>query len=1137
MAGADATLKIDINISQVEKKLSKTEQRLKKVKDLAASLGKAETALFDGRSIKGGNKALEELAGKLKAASQHTFKFANNIAGLDKQIGKLQSVIRSAKTDTDEFKDAIAAAERAQMSLFRARGSVMKTRGQNLMGGLTGDLPGKLIADSSSVFRSIDALSNYRTELTRLFNAVEIGSPVFKKLEAEIKKVDAQLSKPKKAPNITRGIGGLVGREQALKEAIRLQDQLDSSAVGYKDAVLGVRKAQEAYNRELAQSIRQQRFVNAGVIAQKAALSGVIGLLKNIPRGIGDIGKLLGGGFGKPAALLGGTAGAAGIIAVSRKIGEIIQQLPLLKQGWKDNIEVTARYVAGATEGISSIILAYTGLSTVLGGAQWVIGAVRGFAEFESAAARVIWSVEGNITRAFSAFGRLSRELPQLAQAIAMTMPQALGGLGVGGSWQDYMAEGSQAGKIADALGGGAGRGEERRYTRQGPTQLQNAQQDLTRINQMLEQRNTTEKDYVALLKKQQDAKARISSLENEIRQKQVEAGTPVEEVYKKEINAADAAIKEIDKLRNRSVQNAIDANDQINKEDKDAFLRRYKEEETAAKKLANEKKKQEADLRRDRLKNIRDAQNAEEQRQRRMGRLRENLMLGAGFPMLFGGGLGAVAGGTLGAVSQTFMGSEGGFGSQILLSALGQRIDEFVSKTAQLGQAFNKINPNVDAVIASLGETNTAYGKHIEMVKEIKGEEAAMTVARERLMRIVGADGVQAFEQFGEETQQLGNEWTKVVTNLQAGIAGLINSSGILKNLIDMIGKKPLVERAFESVQKGTASEETKSLVERMQAAGTGLGPLKGMIFKNADRLEDLQDLVAESQIKDEAAALNAPLFTSASALDANIEEQIRHLERSLSLGTKRAEREKEIDEYFRSQGKNLETITQKQRDDVAVQLEKRDSLKEQLEVWGQIKDVIAGGLTNAITGLIDGTKSLGEALGGILKQIGQILMQKALTSWIGGLNFGSGGVASGGTGAMVARDNAMYGNTFPAGSFSTGGMVTRPTLGLVGEAGEDEYIIPASKMASSMQRYSAGARGEAVIPGTGSSYAGSGGSSTTVNYSGPILNFNSEEFVPKSAVGQIIATATARGASVGESRTISSLRNSRSRRSSLGL
>ena len=41
----------------------------------------------------------------------------------------------------------------------------------------------------------------------------------------------------------------------------------------------------------------------------------------------------------------------------------------------------------------------------------------------------------------------------------------------------------------------------------------------------------------------------------------------------------------------------------------------------------------------------------------------------------------------------------------------------------------------------------------------------------------------------------------------------------------------------------------------------------------------------------------------------------------------------------------------------------------------------------------------------------------------------------------------------------FSSGGYVTRPTVGLVGEAGEDEYIIPASKMAASMQRYSAGA------------------------------------------------------------------------------
>ena len=109
---------------------------------------------------------------------------------------------------------------------------------------------------------------------------------------------------------------------------------------------------------------------------------------------------------------------------------------------------------------------------------------------------------------------------------------------------------------------------------------------------------------------------------------------------------------------------------------------------------------------------------------------------------------------------------------------------------------------------------------------------------------------------------------------------------------------------------------------------------------------------------------------------------------------------------------------------------------------------------------------------------------------------------------------------------------------MGLVGEAGEDEYIIPASKMAQTMPRYSAGARGEAVIPGTGQSSAGgAAGSSTTVNYSGPILNFNSEEFVPKSAIGQIINSAASKGASAGEARTLSTLRNSRSTRSRIGM
>ena len=206
-------------------------------------------------------------------------------------------------------------------------------------------------------------------------------------------------------------------------------------------------------------------------------------------------------------------------------------------------------------------------------------------------------------------------------------------------------------------------------------------------------------------------------------------------------------------------------------------------------------------------------------------------------------------------------------------------------------------------------------------------------------------------------------------------------------------------------------------------------------------------------------------------------------------------------------------------------------DSIDKVGVKWEQIRETIASGLTSAIEGLISGTKSLGESLAGIAKQIASMYLKSAILSFLPG---GNTVAAAAGT-VNSAEGRYMENGIKP---FASGGMATRPTLGLVGEAGEDEYIIPASKMAASMPRYSAGARGEAVIPGTGSSYAGGGtGGSTTVNYSGPILNFNSEEFVPKSAVGQIIATATSRGAKAGEARTLSSLQNSRSRRSNLGL
>jgi len=531
--------------------------------------------------------------------------------------------------------------------------------------------------------------------------------------------------------------------------------------------------------------------------------------------------------------------------------------------------------------------------------------------------------------------------------------------------------------------------------------------------------------------------------------------------------------------------------------------------------------------------------------------RFRENLMLGAGFPMLFGGGLGGVGGGIAGAIAQK---GGKGFGAQILLSAIGTQIDQFVGKISELGQAFNKFTPNVNAIVEAMAVGGTALGQQIEAYVKVADKTDALSEASRQMARIIGAEGVQGLKEWGEATTKWKNDFDRAILGIQATLARFAVWVANRFNLLDRDGG--LGGRTRTTTKAGTdkimnnLQQKIESIVDAPFDRDKGV-TVDGQTFEN--KTEAINYIMGLKQERQKVLDLeNAGLLVQKTVNQItkdqlqDLTEQRQVLEDTLQGGTTHAEIEKRMRAITKEVlGDNKElTAVQKtqienQRVKVTEAVKEEERLRAQLELWDQIKNTIASGLTNAITGLIEGTKTLGEALAGILKQIGQILMQKALTSMLGNISFGGGGVTTGSVSDLPKVATAAQGAYFMNGikPFSTGGITTKPTLGLIGEAGESEYIIPASKMASSMQRYSAGARGEAVIPSTGSSYAGGGGSSTTVNYSGPILNFNSEEFVPKSAVGQIIATATARGASVGESRTISSLRNSRSRRSSLGL
>jgi TP901 family phage tail tape measure protein len=81
------------------------------------------------------------------------------------------------------------------------------------------------------------------------------------------------------------------------------------------------------------------------------------------------------------------------------------------------------------------------------------------------------------------------------------------------------------------------------------------------------------------------------------------------------------------------------------------------------------------------------------------------------------------------------------------------------------------------------------------------------------------------------------------------------------------------------------------------------------------------------------------------------------------------------------------------------------------------------------------------------------------------------------------------------PVKRFAQGGFVSRPTLGLIGEAGESEYIVPESKAAGFVSNYLSGVRGASAVAATPT---GSTGGSTTINVTtGPVMEFDGQRYV----------------------------------------
>jgi hypothetical protein len=201
------------------------------------------------------------------------------------------------------------------------------------------------------------------------------------------------------------------------------------------------------------------------------------------------------------------------------------------------------------------------------------------------------------------------------------------------------------------------------------------------------------------------------------------------------------------------------------------------------------------------------------------------------------------------------------------------------------------------------------------------------------------------------------------------------------------------------------------------------------------------------------------------------------------------------------------------------------------------------------AFQDIINGSASAEEALAGMMKSIGenfvnmavQIIAQQMTMIILGTILKALGIGTSGGGGGSFPSADVSLAKYAPLTPFADGGFVTGPTRAMVGEGGEPEYIIPASKMQAAMSRYASGARGESVIPDTGGTVAGGTTTATaptgTIDIRYTVERINSVDYVTADQFQRGMAQAAQQGAAQGEQRTLRRLQQSRTTRSRLGM
>ena len=445
-----------------------------------------------------------------------------------------------------------------------------------------------------------------------------------------------------------------------------------------------------------------------------------------------------------------------------------------------------------------------------------------------------------------------------------------------------------------------------------------------------------------------------------------------------------------------------------------------------------------------------------------------QSALISGGFPLLFGQGPVTAAAGALGGGVGGMFGGMGGFAGGIAGTAIVSGIQQQITAVAQLGQAFNSITPNIQALTASLGIAGTEEERRLRLIEETQGRQAALAAVTERMNKAIGVDGVENLKRFGETSQLLANAFTLAMTKMQAALApffellatpfvGQIREQKRNEQIAagggatdpTLLGLQEELAGIASTKQNRARRNRLKAQIEARKEELAELGKIE-ITAKNIRMIEDskLKKIRQQNDLLKAKINGNFEEVQLAQEVEAKIQEMVE-------AGAKINEIDKQRVEDTLKLNKDLEK-----------QAELAEKIRQSFKDLGQS---IATDISDGIKGMIRGTSTLNDLLNNVMDKLIDTAFNMAFfgnpqgTLGGGGL-FGSifsglGGLFGGSSGPPPMNPGFMntgIPQTLSAGSFNitgqlaNGGRAKEGKSYLVGERGPELFTPGVSGMVS---------------------------------------------------------------------------------------